>query len=324
MSQPQKWKHALLMSSMPLEFEAARLLAREGFAINSDFRYGFHEGEPRRDTAIDLHARLLLSVSDGDETGVPLELLVDCVHRPPHAAGLFLPDLNPEGLSPATPGRTLRVVDQFSPFVVAPDAAVRFDQDLPVCYKGMEVDLETGEVDEGLFRSGLWRLQNPLPRLLSENIHIQLTAHRHANRPFFFCPVLLTTSELYVLRPDITLPDITAAETIQEVGSQTPYLVIYSDMSPDFRRRCISEFDRLRPLLRDAKAEEIERKKARFYGDRVNLPFSILDALMTADYFYLNTFFTQFVICSNEAFPALVRAMKQTAQDALKSCDQIR
>jgi hypothetical protein len=324
MTRSDKWKNALLMSSMPLEFEAARLLAQEGFAINSDFRYGFHEGETRREKAIDLHARLRMEMTGGGETGVPLELLVDCVHRPPNAAGLFLPDLNPEGLSPASPGRTLRMVDQFSPFVISPDAAVGFDQNLPLCYKGMEVNLETGEVDEGLFRQGMWRLQNPLPRLLSENIQIQLTALRHENRPFLFCPVLLTTSELYVLRPDITLEGIAAAEDVRDVGTRTPYLVIYSDMSPDFRRRCVTEFDRLRPLLRDEKAEEIERKKARFYGDRINLPFTILDALMAADYFYLNAFFTQFVVCSNDAFPALVRLLKKTAVRALETCDPIR
>lgn len=324
MTPSRKWKDALLMSSMPLEFEAARLLAREGFAINSDFRYGFHEGELRRDAAIDLHARLRIGLSEGDEAGVPLELLVDCIHRSPHAAGLFLPDLNPEGISPAAPGRTLRMVDQFSPFVIAPDAAIRFDRDIPLCYKGMEVDLETGEVDEGVFRQGLWRLQNPQPRLLSENVQFQLAGPRHLNRPFLFCPVLLTTAHLYLMRADVSLRQIADAEDVREIGTRAPYLVVHSDLSPDFKQRCRAEFDRLRPLLRDEKAEEIERKKARFYGNRLHLPFTILDALMAADYYYLNTFFTQAVICSNDAFPALVRSLKRTAADALETCDPIR
>lgn len=324
MSGPHKWKQALLMSNMPLEFEAAQLLSREGFAINSDFRYGFHEGERQRDTAIDLHARLRMGLTEDDDSGIPLELLVDCAHRAPRSAGLFLPDLNPEGLSPASPGHTLRMVDQFSPFVIGAEAVLGFDQDLPLCYKGMEINLDTGEVDEGVFRRGVWRLQNPLPRLVSENIHVQLTGARHRNRPFLFCPVLLTTAELYVMRADVTLQQISDAEDVREIGTRTPYLVIYSDLSPDFKQRCASEFDRLRPLLREEKAEEIERKKARFYGNRFNLPFTILDALMAADYFYLNFFFTQFVICSNDAFPSLVRTLKRNAENALRSCDPIR
>lgn len=314
-----KWKEALLLSNLPLEFDAARLLVDEGFTVNSDFRYAWDSTGMARDSAIDLHAKTFFPFPEFPDKAVQVELLVDCRHRCPGTVGIFLPDPNPAGASRISPGNTVRVIDQFSPCLIHPDAMTAFDAALPVCYKGMEVNLTSGEVDETLFTTGLWQLQNPLPRLLTENVLGFLTGPRAANFPFFFCPVLLTTSALYVLKKDIRLNEIECAENVQELGVQTPFLIMCSDMSPDFKARCISESARLKPLLRTEKAMEIEMKKARYYNSHFNLPFTIIDALNAADYYYMNTFFTRFIICSNACFPEFVRKLKQASVNALKT-----
>ncbi|MEZ4528562.1 MAG: hypothetical protein R2941_21825 [Desulfobacterales bacterium] len=314
-----KWKEALLLSNMPLEFDAARVLVDEGFVVNSDFRYAWDSTGMARDSAIDLHARTFFPFPESPDRAAQVELLVDCRHRSPETAGIFLPDPNPGGSSRSSGGNSVRVIDQFSPYLVPQDALIAFDADMPVCYKGMEVNLVSGEVDETLFTAGIWQLQNPLPRLLTENVLAFLTGPRTANFPFFFCPVLLTTSVLYVLKKDIRLDEIEHAENVQELGTQTPFLIMCSDMSPDFRARCISESGRLKPLLRTEKAMEIEMKKARYYNSHFNLPFTIIDALNAADYYYLNSFFTRFVICSNACFPEFVRKLKQASANALKT-----
>jgi len=314
-----KWKEALLLSNMPLEFDAARLLVDEGFVVNSDFRYAWDTAGTARDAAIDLHAKTFFSFPESPDRKAQVELLVDCRHRNPGTVGLFLPDPNFPGASRSNGGNTVRVVDQFSPCLIQPDAMTAFDAELPLCYKGMEVNLTSGDADENLFTAGMWQLQNPLPRLLTENVLSFLSGPRSANFPFFFCPVLLTTSDLFVLKKDIRLDEIEQAQNVAELGTQTPFLIMRSDMSPDFRARCISESGRLKPLLRTEKAMEIEMKKARYYNSHFNLPFTIIDALNTADYYYMNSFFTRFVICSNACFPDFVKKLKQASLNALKT-----
>ncbi|GBC60537.1 hypothetical protein DENIS_1494 [Desulfonema ishimotonii] len=323
MSGKMKWKDALLFSGMPLEFEAARLLISEGFNVNADFRYTWSDADALSNSGTDLHAKTDIPFSESGPPLSQMEILVDCKHRDPRAVGLFLPDLNPSGASPVSPGNTVRVIDQFSPCVVSSDALVSFEMGMPVCYKGMEVNTDTGEVDESLFKQSLWQLQSPLPRLMTENIFLFLTGPVENNIPFLFCPVLLTTAPLFVMRKETALSQIENADQIEDVAVRTPYLIMSSGLSPDFKSTCVEESKQLRTLLRTDKAMAIEMKKARYYNSHFNLPFTIIDALNASEYYYLNHFFTQFFICSHTAFPEFVRVLKKTAETVMKTRQEL-
>lgn len=305
---------------MPLEFNAARLLVSEGFSVNADFRYSWSNTETARDAAIDLHASTRFPAqSEGVGVTALVELMVDCLHRSPHTAGLFLPDVNPAGSSPTAPGDTVRIVDQFSPYVIAREPSVRFDEALAVCYKGLEIDTKTGEADDLSIKKGIRRLQNTLPRLLSENILIHMGGPVEENLPFVFCPILLTTAPLYVLHPDVTLAEIESAAEVSDVSESVPFLVLQSDYSPAFKTRCAEECDRLRPLLRTDEGMRIEMKRVRYYNSHANLPFTIIDGLNESDYVHLNRFFTRFVICRNTEFPAFIHSLKTMLGRALEN-----
>jgi hypothetical protein len=323
MSDKMKWKEALLLSSMPLEFEAARLLVAEGFSVNSDFQYAWSGGEGLRDSAVDLHASSSLAMPGFDEAVVLNELLINCAPRHPDVSWLFLPDLNTPEFSTPRGGSTIRMIDQFSPYVISQKPAAAFDAEMPLCYRGIEINMATGEDAGPVFNRGILKLQHSLPRLLTENTFAMLTGPRKMNMPFLFCPVLVTSAPLYVIQKEVSTEDIRAASGIEEVASPAPCLIMYSDFSPDFKTRCMNEAEALKPLLRSEKVMEIEMKKVRHYNSHSNLPFTIIEALNAADFHYLNTLFTRFIVCTQNHFPDFVRGFKQAVHQSLENLEPL-
>lgn len=309
------WKEALLRSSLPLEFEAVRHLTAAGFSVNADLGAS-------ADGGVDIHARIPLfpDESPGAQGGPGvLELLVACAHRSPEAQALFLPHPDPHGMDMASPGRALRVVDHFSPFVVAPEEIDSFDEETPLCARGLELDPSTRMVDEDFFRHVIRKLQAPLPRLMADNIVAALTGPEEANLPFLFCPVLLTTAPPRVLKSGAGLEDIVAASHLEDVTDPAPRLVLISDLGADFQSRRRTEMNRLAVLTRGEKIQKIEMKKARYYNSRFHLPLTLMDSLMEGQYVTLSRFFSRFVVCHRNDFASLVDRMVRTARRALST-----
>jgi hypothetical protein len=321
MSDNLKWKAGLLSSSMPLELEASRTLVSKGFAVSSNYKYDQNDSGYINDFSVDIHAKAYTPFSDSHQkqATAQMELLIECRQRHPKTVWLFMPDTNTADSSRVIFGNTIRMVDKFSSYIIESDAGAAFDAKLPVCQKGIEIDMEDGGADESAVRQGLDRLQNALPRLLTENVLAYIEASPTENIPFLFCPVFLTNIPLLVLNKDTGIEEIEACSDIDEIASQVPYLIMKTDYNLDFKSRCITEIRRLEELRGSEEARIVERKRAAYYESPFNLPFTIIDALIAADRYYFNAFFTQFVICSNSYFPDFVEAVKNTVESALET-----
>jgi len=323
----EKWKTALLSSGMPLELEASRVLVSKGFIVNSNYKYDQSDSRFIKDISVGLHAKANApfpganekSPSQANEKSGQLELLVECRHRHSDIVWFFLPNPNPGNASPIMQENTIRVVDNFSSYVMESDAAAAFDAAMPVCQKGLEVDTVKGDVDETSFKHGLSQLQYAIPHLLTENVISHIEEETEQNLPFLFCPVFLTNSKLFVLNKSATAEDIEASSRIQDISDDVPYLMIYLDYSKDFEGRCVSEIFRLGELRRNEKAMIVERKRAGYYGTRFNLPFTIVESLMMADRSYMDVFFTRFIICNNSHFPILVDTVREITESVLET-----
>jgi hypothetical protein len=313
------WKNALLSSGMALELEAARVLTEKGFAVTSNYKYNQSKIGFTKDASVDLYAKAYAPFSNSGKTGAQLELLVECRQRHSTVAWLFLPDLNQPDCSPVTMGNTLRVIDKFSSYLIESEATANFEAGIPVCQKGIEIDMAKGDADELPFKQGLSQLQYALPRLLTENVLLYIEAHPAENIPFVFCPIFLTNSPLFVLDKNISPEQIERCGDISEIASESPYLAVYLDFGRDFEFQCMDETSRLTELHKSEPAMVIERKRAGYYETQFNLPFSIIESLMTGDRYYLNAFFTQFIICRNSYFSVLVDILKKTVESAVET-----
>ncbi len=319
MSDSLLWKDMLLNSGIPMELDAARLLVSEGFSVNSDISYILNHGNSSFNGGIDLHGEIYLPFGENNGS-VCLDFLINCSHCHGDALWMFSPNPNNRDIFYKNSGTALRIIDQFSPFRIPQEEFAGFESQSPQSFRGMEINIATGEDSGSDFMAKLFRLQYFMPSLITDRIFTFLTGPPHENFPFLICPLLLTTAPIYLLDKDITPKDIKAASRIEDISEKKTYIIMETNISPDFKHLCMDQSRPLEKLLRTDEAMEIEMKKARFYQSRSNLPFTIIEAFIRGDYFYLARFFTRFFICSQDGFPGFIRHIKSLVDSGLKSC----
>lgn len=306
------WKDKLISSSLPLEFEAAKILVSNKFWITADYTYPREISGVPTDFSVDLKAQAHTPFTNQNKMTASLELLVECKQRSPNIKWLFLPNLNKDDeIYPEYRiGCTLHVVDQFNCKFVHRFSTTEFDENGPFCYKGIEIDESNGSVRDSEIKHGISQLQYAIPRLISQNIDF-------CEGPFFYCPILLTTSDLMVMNRSVTINDVKDATSLDEIAKKVPYLFFSSDCNSDFEKHCNNMFTQ--SLKRDLTGLDKYRKD---HGEwDVNLPFSVRNFLYKgAD----KDYFTQFVVCSMDNFPALIRKIKQVTTKAVRKISDHR
>lgn len=259
MTKDSKWKSRLLSSGIPLEYEAAKLLVSQGFAVDADYKYSRVDLGDKKDFSVDLHARGWLPFDSTKKLTSELTLLVECKFRHPNMLWLFLPEPNEPDLSPISLGRTIRIVDELSSFLssfdVPPNGTVPFDENMEFAFKGIEVDKEKGNAHDSEIRRGILQLQYALPQLLKTLIYWHLGAGANEGHPFFFCPILLTTAPLYLADHGLDVDAVKSATEIRDLAKEVPYLIVYSDYGPDFDAHCASLFGSFRKIESNQQAQ---------------------------------------------------------------------
>lgn len=230
------WKNNLLSSSVPMEFEVSKLLVKHGFSTSADYSYTRHGAQGRDDFSVDLHASVHLPYRRPNEITAEFHLLIECKHRHRNNKWLFFPDPNRAEFSSFALGYTLRVVDDFSPIILEDHPTIAFDNWANFCLKGVEIDLNSGAVHDAEIRRGLAQLQYALPRLVTDEIEWNVGMQPEDCHPFFYCPILLTTSEILVAKPDTTIQSVEDAETLTDLATPVPWVVVYCEQTHDFQR----------------------------------------------------------------------------------------
>jgi hypothetical protein len=317
--EPLKWKAKLVSSSLPLEFEAAKILVAKRFYITADFTYARSDSGIMKDFSVDLYARGFPPFSNPNEILGAVELLVECKQRQPRTSWLFLPDPNQADLSLGILGHTLRAVDGFSRSFFHPNATVTFDRHIGFCYKGIEIDESNGSVYDAELRHGIMQLQYALPRLYTESVLFNVTNHPDDNNPFLFSPILLTTASLFIAHKRMTTRDVENASCLKDIADPVPYLVLYFDYGPDFESHCIKECS---PLLNLSKSEALQAIEAyrRENGEYDHLlPSAVARSFAKGLSFELRSHFTHFIVCTMKDFPLLLDRIKRIAVKSFRN-----
>ena len=311
MSTSLKWKSKLLSSGLPLEYEAASLLAAKGFAVSADYAYARNDSGLTKDFSVDIHARAFPPFSDPNEISAELDLLVECKHRHSNVTWLFMPDPNKEDFSPLTGGYTLRSIDMFSRWFLPSGGTADFEREMEMCYKGMEIDGSDGRVYDSEIKHGLSQLQYALPRLLSDTALFNIYSHPDDNVPFLICPILLTTASLLVAARTLTRDKVQAARDVSDLGKQVPYLISYSDTGPDFdnhrQRACAG----LIALHDNPTAQAINEHRLKNGEYSFRAPIVYGRSLGSGSGGRFPELFSQFVVCNVSHFADLVTRIRQ-------------
>ncbi len=322
----KQWKDKLLSSSLPLEFEVAKLLVSKGFSVSSDFTYSRNDAGVNKDFSVDLHATAYLPFSNPNKITASLELLIECKYRNPKVTQwLFFPDPNKPDFSPITLGQTIHLVDEFSPYSVRKDAVFDFEATLPCCYKGAEVNTNNSSVYDTEIKHGLAQLQYAIPRLIVDQIMHNVLGNSEDNKPFIFCSVLLTTAEIFIANKNMTIEEVEKASNLTDIAVKAPYLLLYSDYGPDFGLHCAQECQSLKNLdqLEQIKILESKRQNSEEEAYSISYPSFIGLSLAQATRYELCRYFTQLLVCSYAQFPQLIDKIKRVATQAMRTRREI-
>ena len=319
MSDSEKWKKGLLSSNVPLEYEAAKILVSKKFTVTAGYPFYRNVDGISRNFAVSIQSYSPIPFSKPDHMKAKLEVPVTCKHRHPDSVWLFMPNLNATDSSARDYGNVIRTIDKFSHYAIESKAPKEFNKNVPVCSRGIEINLTTGDYSDTELRHGLAQMQYALPRIFTENILHFMFIKPDDNVPFLVCPILLTNIRLFVANKDFTDSFKEDINDIGEIADPVPYLVMIQDYGPDFEMFSIEECNKLKELERSDKAMIVEQKRARYYENAFFLPFTIIESLATGDHYFRNAFFTQFIVCSKSHFGELIEKIKKVAISAVRT-----
>lgn len=316
----KEWKKGFLSSSFPLEFETAKILAKNRFAFDPDYCYERVEAGQVKDFSVDLKATLYFPTSNPNKITAGLILLIECKYRTPNKKWVFLPDVSRPDLPLGTLGYTLRTIDEFSFCQIPNERIYDFEEHIPWCYKGTEIDLSNNTAYDSEIRHGITQLQYALPRLLTEEILFEVSSHREDVAPFVLLPILITTAELRVLRKDATLAKVEEIDLLEDITERVSYLILVSSFGPDFVTHAKRQFERLANIGDYENVAKIENglrtSGLKFY--EFNLPSSIAEGLVEGEHYRLTKLCSQFIVCSFDALPELLSQVKQVIRSCLR------
>jgi len=315
----KEWKKGFLSSGFPLEFETAKVLVKNGFTFEPDYCYERIEAGQAKDFLVDLSGSLFFPTSNPDKVTADLQVLIECKYRTPNKTCVFLPDVNSPELA-LWHGSTIRAFDNFSFCEVSDKPIYAFDSNIPLCYKGTEIDLANGNAHDSEIRHGINQLQYALPRLITEEILFQVQEDPEEVIPFFVLPILVTTAKLRVLKKGTTLAKVDQTHILEAITNEVPYLILFNSSGPDFVDHATRQFKRLASIKYYDNVEKIENRLSKsgieFYKFR--LPSFICKELAEGNRYRLNDYCSQFLICSFDSLPELLSKAKQAIRASLR------
>jgi len=315
-----KWKDKLISSSFPLEYEAAKILVKNHFMVDSDYTYSRSDLGTKKDFSVDIHATAYIPYTNDNEIDSEINILIECKQRKKSVKWLFLPDPNKDDLSSFVLGRTINVTDEFSKQFIASNATISLDKNTPLCYKGIEVDTNDGRVYDNELRHGLHQLQYALPRLLKDNIIHNIFAHAEDNVPFYTCSILLTTATLHIANKTLTTIKVEDSSSIEDISKEVPYLITYLGNGPDFKEHCKNEFQELNEInLNNLTVNSISKFRENNGEYNHLLPEKLAKSLNQARQSELNNYFTQMIVCNINSFPNLIKEIKKITSHATRN-----
>lgn len=327
MSKNMKWKERLLSSSLPLEFEVANFLAKEGFFLEPDYKYQRKTNELVKECSIDLEATIYFPLTNPDSITSALHLMVECKYRAPNKVCLFLPEiLSRNAMSNITLGRTLCLIDEFSYDRIPQDGIYKFEEDIPVCYKGIDIDLSSGTVKDKEINEGIDQLMYSLPQMHFNNVTNNLDSHPEENKSYFAMSILITNADLRILKPNVDIPKIQKAKNINAISQSVPYLIFYKSHGDLFEKHSRLIFKDLHEYIKNKNLLSLQEKlkKSKLEKYEFNYPLAIISSCAKRYPFFFQQLCHQFIICNLKSLPILIKNIKRIITSSLRKRKNFR
>jgi hypothetical protein len=309
----RKWKPKLLSSSLPLEYEVARALVASGFSVQGEHSYHRLSEGLVKEFSVDVQAIKRMAAPPTAGLGCALDLLVECKYRTRQVVWWFVPD--PNGIDYPSQYEIIRGVDAFSRWFLREASWLTTQWNIPICYKGVEIDVSTGAVESAELKHGLFQLQFAVPSLLKSRIEAPVTSYGVIeNLPFLFVPILVTNAPLYVARPNLTSALVEASDELAAVSLETKLLLVRLQPGQDFYAQATAQLAGLTNVVSRAGIRDAEdHRKAQ--GVHASMLPSALAARLDRDGTEIIELANveYILVCHLSYFPSLLSSVTQIA-----------
>jgi hypothetical protein len=313
------WKDKLLSSSVPLEFECARIFRKAGFWITPEYCFRrLDENRIDKEFSVDFVARAFAPFDHSGEVHASVEVPVECKFRTRNKRWVFLPE--PSDDEDALLAHGIRVLDEFSSFEMEADAIRTFNCNLEVAYKGFEINSDSGDVHDADLKHGVNQLRYLLPHLVASHISEAVSSYPEDNQPLVFSPVLVTTAPLYLLNEDVSIATIEHATSLDELMRAAQFIALRTSDGPDFETHLMKSCENLEDIRSRDWTGLIDRRSKSAKSERApwGSPAAILAGLSKGTGF--TGWFDAFVICRLEALPSYIEQVKQAVEADARKC----
>lgn len=316
MSKNMRWKDSLFSSSLPLEFDAAKILVNKGFGIQFDYTYKRYDDKEEKDFSIDINADNFYPFEPDSTIQQVNNCLVECKYRNPNVKWLFLPDINNDIFHQSNSRTALKLVDEFS--TVCFESRLGFLVEHETCLKGVEIKIQSGEVhDRGILHGG-YQLLYGTSVLLRNKISFVLNGVLEDAFPFLICPILLTTADLYIAENDFSINSLTYSDELENFSYKVDCLKFHITIPPSFQHHSTNLFNKI------ITNENYLNNYNYFKGLRKTTLEDInqMDVMKSSPEDFLNNllngfekdFFQEIIICSLSYFPTLIDKIKNNIE----------
>ena len=231
----KQWKDFLLKSSLPLEYEVARLLESQGYKTGYDYSYTRKdENDLEKVFSFDVNAVKI----DG---AFAINLMIECKYRHPTTKWIFLPEKK-EGYLRQTDVPFLHYNDSLSQRFALLSHLGLGRLEIPLTSKGIEIT-DSGDNPKTLHQA-VYQLSYAFAGNIIAAFQKELATGILDSKIHIHVPLIITTAELYCMRRDVTIKDIADAESIENVAAKRNHIILKTESDPELMRHNKAIFGR--------------------------------------------------------------------------------
>lgn len=228
MTQNNKWKIGFLKSGLPLEYVASNILNKNGHEIFGTYPYiRPDETKTLKEFSVDLRSFKCL---DANERLITLSLLVECKYRQPGTTWIFSP-------LPSTtiPIGLVRSSEDLVPIRLSGDAVWKFEEKIGYSISGVELK-SNGDGKSDDVKHGVFQLRFAMPVLLKKTFQQVLNNNWSNGRNIdLICPILVTTSEIRLIKPNLNFNEFIQAEDLNDVSEVKEAIILNERSGPQLQ-----------------------------------------------------------------------------------------
>lgn len=322
MNESKKWKSRLLSSSLPLEYEVAKILTDRDFSVSFDYSYYRKDGDHKKEFSTDLKALHFFPLDTEDRIDASLTLVAECKYREEGKKWIFLPDINKPEFSDFTLGYTIKSLAEFSTKATKQDLISSFEEEFNYALKGVEINVTSGEVFDKDIRHGIAQLKFALPYLIKNTIDNNRFCHLVDAHPGYVISVLVTNADLYILNEEFSIERVKECEDLEELAQHVPYLVCHTEIGPDFtdhHKGIFRGFSRDCEEVENFQVFEAFQKTQRHKTYEIyKSPLRCCQDLEQSYFSTMKQYYSQHFICNFKHFPDFIDKILKTLSEVTK------